>query len=141
MSARIRFRPRITKKKCFFFSPARALDCWRFPKKKNSQFQEIKKTFQKKTKFISRYKKIFFQLCFTCLFFSSPSLTFFKIDLFFYFVALINFYRKMSNVFFISSLSITFTKNRFNVCFFFLNFFFLPLSLDFGIFSDLKQRN
>ena len=91
----------LPKKNC----PARALDC-------------------KFNKFISRDKKIFFQLClFTC-----------------FFVALINFSRTLSNVFFISSPSFPFPK----ICamFFFLNcFFYRPPSSDFGFFSDLKQRN
>ena len=65
--------------------------------------------------FILGDNNTFLQLGFFCFFFRHP--TFFQIDqVFFYFVALINF-----------------SKNRFNV--FFLNvYFYRPSSLDFGFF-------
>ena len=99
---------------------------------KKQFFSGDKKNITKKTKFISGEKKTFFRLSFFCLFFSSPSITFFQIDyFFFYFVALINFSRNLSNVFFI--LSLTLPKIG-SMVFFLKSFFYRPLSLDFGFF-------
>ena len=79
---------------------------------------------------------MFFFACF----FRKPSLTFCQIDQqFFYFVALISFSRNLSNIF-IYVVGLTFQK--IGLMFFFWNvFFYRLLSLDFGFFSDLKQRN
>ena len=100
-----------------------------------------KKNIPKKNKFISGNKKTFFQLCFFYLFFSYASyLILFKIGLFFYFVALNNFSRNLSNVFFIWSPSLTFPKIG-GMFFSFLNVFLPPSLIRFWIFSDLKQRN
>ena len=73
-------------------------------------------------------------------FFAPPSLTFFQIhQKFFIFVALINFSRKLSNVFFISSPSLTLPK--IGSMFFFLKCFFLPPSLiRFRVFSDQNRE-
>ena len=125
MSARCRFRPRITKKKhVFFFCPARALNCCRFLKKKHLILVD-KEIIPKKTKFISRNKKFF--ACFfrrphklylkyvKICFISSLSLTFPEIcPMFFYLIALINF-----------------PENRW-IVFFPKCFFHRPPSLDFG---------
>ena len=142
MSARIRFRPHITKKThVVFFCPARALNFCRFPKKQII-LGDGKKS--EKNKFISGYKKnifptmFFFCLCFLValfnsiwnrskdIFISSPSLTWLTFQeicqMFFYFVALINF-----------------SKNRFKQ--FFLNVFLPPSLIRFWFFSDLKQRS
>ena len=128
-SAHIRFRQRITKKKCVFFCPARALDCCKFPK----IFQLIsgdKKNILKKTS-LSREIFLFFQLCVFLLVFHVTLINFFSNNNFFtsfcYFVALINFSKKLSNVFFFVAL-INFSKNMFNV------FFYCPPSLDFEFF-------
>ena len=131
MSGRIRFRQRITKKICVFFTAQRAhwifADFW----EKNSSFWEIKKNISPKTSLFQEMNNIFPAMVF-CLYFLSPSLTCFHIDHFFYYVALINFSRKLSNVFFISSPSLTFPK--IGSMFFFLNFFYRPPSLDFDFF-------
>ena len=100
MSACIRFRPRITKKKTFLLPSARIR--LMTISEKNSQFLEIKKHLQKKSLF-QEIIKTFFQLF--LLVFSWPSLTFLKISQKFFFdlVALINFFRNLSNVFSILS--------------------------------------
>ena len=90
MSARIRFRPRITEKRHeFFFRPAHALDCCLFLKKTqliSGNKKNILKTFE------NIDQKIFF--------ISLPSLTFPEIcQMFFYLVALITFL-KMGAMFF-----------------------------------------
>ena len=134
MSARIRFRQRITQKKtCVFFCRARSLDCWRFARKQLTSGD--KKTISKKTSLFQKIKN-FFPAMFFCLFIRRPP--FFKkmVKSCFYFVALINFSRNLSTVFFISSPSLTFPKT--GSMFFFLDVFFFAFSLDF---SDLKQMN
>ena len=119
------------KKNMCFFCPARALYCCRFPKK-NCQFREIKNIPKKNNSFWEITN--IHQLCFFCLFFPSPSLPFLKkVESFFYFVALINFTRNLSNVIFYLDALINFSKNRLNV-FFSLMFFFRPPLLDYGFF-------
>ena len=123
MSARIRFRLRITKKKhVFFFCPARPLDCYRFPEKQHT-ISGDKRNIPKKKKFISKDKKYFSGYVFFCLFFV-VLINFFlnRSKVFFHFFALINFSRNMTNVSKICSMF-----------FFSQMFFFLP-SLDFGFF-------
>ena len=132
MSARIIFRQRITKKTCVF-SAQRAHWIVADFRKKTVNFGRKKKHCEK-NKFISGDKKNIFPAMFFCLFFSTPSLTFFSnrskvffnsspsltfleiCPMFFYFVALINL-----------------SKNRLNV-FFLECFFYRPPSLDFGFF-------
>ena len=116
MSVRIIFKSCITKHVGFCL-PAHALDCCWFQKKN---------------------KKI--QLCFSLLVFSSPSLTFLKIGqhFFIYLVALTNFSRNLSNVFFISSPSLTFPKIS-SMVIFLKCFDFSPSLIRFWIISDLKQ--
>ena len=119
MSARIIFRPRITKNHVVFLCPARALDCCRFMEK----IREIKKYFQKETSLFQEIKKHF------------PSYVFLLV----FFVALINFSRNLFRFFYFVAL-IDFSKNRFN--FDFSSMLFFPSSLiRFWMCSDLKQRN
>ena len=99
MSARIRFRPRITKKNMCFFCPARALDCCRFSEKKQS-ISKDKKNISKKTSLFREIKNIF-PAIFFLLIFSSPSLFFFL---------------NRSHFFFILSPSLTF-PNIWPICF------------------------
>ena len=79
-----------------------------------------------------RDKNIFPAMFFSACFFMTPYSKNFQLDQkFFYFVALINFSRNLSNVFLYFVALINFTKNRFNV-FFLKCFFYRPPSLDFG---------
>ena len=123
MSARIRGKPSTTKKTCGFFLPSARIELLPIFGKKHLILVD-KKNIPKKNKFISGNKK---NCVFSACFFSSPSLTLFKIDLghFFYFIALIKFSRKTSKVFYLVAL-ITFSEKRWNV-FFFLNVFFTAL--------------
>ena len=137
MSARIRFRPRITKKNMFFFCTARALNCCRFSKKTRFILVD-KKNIPKKKSLFQEMKHFFSSYVFIACFFSSPSLPLFKKGhCFIYFVALINFSRNLSKVFFIWSPSLTFRK--IGGMFIFLNVFLTPSLIRFWIFSDLKQ--
>ena len=100
MSARIRFRPRITNKKHVFFLPSARVELLAIFEKKTFILAD-KEIFRKKKQVHFR-EEFFSSHVFFCLFFSSPSLTLFKIGLnCLYFVALITFSRNLSNVFFI----------------------------------------
>ena len=136
MSARIRFKPRITKKNMFFLPSARI---GFMPISEEKQLVSgDKKKMPKKNKFISGDKKYFSSYVF-CLFFRRPHYLFLIDQKFFYLVALISFFRILYNVFFILSPSSTVQKTV--QCFFFLKYFFSPSLIKFWIFSDLKQKN
>ena len=117
MSARIRFRSRITKKTCFFFLPSARIRLLPISGKKQS-ISRGKKKLPKKTNSFREIKNIS-SYVFFCLFF---------------FVALINFFFKSSKVVFYFVALIDF---------FFLKCFFRPPSLDFGFFliynREIKQ--
>ena len=99
-----------------------------------ADFRKKPVNFGRKIQVHFRIKKIFFQLCFFWLVFSSPSLTLFKIiKSFFLFRHPHNFSRNLSNFFLFWSPSLTFPK--IGSMFFFLECFF------YRIFYDLKQRN
>ena len=120
------FRPRITKKTCVFFLPSARIELLPIFEKTSVD----KKTFKKKPSSFHEIKKTFSQLCFVLLVFSPPSLILFKIgQKFFYFAALINFSRNLSNVFFFWGPKIG------------INVFLPPSLIRFWLFSDLKQRN
>ena len=70
MSARIRFRPHITKKTCGFFLPSARIGLLPISEK-NSQFREPKKH-SEKIKLILRYKKYFSSYVFFACFFHRP---------------------------------------------------------------------
>ena len=128
MSARIRFRLCITKKTCVFFLPsARIRLLW--ITKKTVNFEKDKKNISKKNKLISRDKELVFYDALVT-FSNWPKV-------FFYFVALTNLSRNLSNVSFISSHSLTFPK--IGLMFFFLMFFYRPPSLDFGFLIQNRE--
>ena len=123
MSVYIRLRSRITKKKHIFFLPSARIRLLPISEKNQLISGDKKKDFEK-TSLFQEIKKHFPSYVFIFLvFFSSPSLTFFTMDqFFFYFVALINFSKKFSNVIFIWAPSGTFSK--IGSTFFFLKCFF-----------------
>ena len=90
--------------------PARAFDCCRFQKK-------IQLISGDKKKVISGDKKTFSQFFFFCLFFSSPSLTFFLNVKSFFISPPSLIFLEICQMFFYSVALITFSKNRLNVFF------------------------
>ena len=94
MSARINFRPPITPKKHVFFLPSAPIEVLRIFEKKHSILVDKKNIPKKKT-------SSFFQLCFFCLFFSSPSLTLFKIGQFYFILSLLLTFPEIFPMFFL----------------------------------------
>ena len=135
MSARIRFRPHITKK-MYFFLPSARIRLFPISEEKQSISGDKTNIFVKKY-FITRDKKYFSSYVFFAFFFVALIAFFIRL-IFFNLVAVINFSRNIFNVFFIFSPSLTFPK--IGAMFFFLNFFFtLPhYILDFLWFKTEK---
>ena len=132
MSARIRFRPRITKKTCGFFLPSARIRLLPI---------SGKKTFLKKTSSFREIKNIL-----PAIFFLLPFINFFlmKVKSFVLFRRRDYLFKKFVQCFFYLDALINFFKNSLNVCFF-LNLFFPPPppSLDFEFFlmenREIKQ--
>ena len=117
MSARIRFRPRITRKNMCFFLPSARIRLLPISEKKLISGDKI--NISKRTSLFQVIKNIFPSMFLFCLFFFVTLNNFFlnKSKGFFNFVQLNNFCRNLSNVFFIWAPSITFVEIC-QMCFF-----------------------